>query len=87
MGQFGAPSLITRNTNDVQQVQTLVQVSATLMISAPMLAIGGVIMAVRQDVGLSWLMVVAIPVMLVIVGLIVGGWCPRSPRCRSASTA
>lgn len=71
VGQFGAPSLITRNTNDVQQVQMLVQVSATLMISAPMLAIGGVIMAVRQDAGLSWLMAVAIPVLLVIVGLIV----------------
>ncbi|MFB7893329.1 ABC transporter ATP-binding protein [Microbacterium sp. NPDC056044] len=71
VGQFGAPSLITRNTNDVQQVQMLVQVSATLMISAPMLAIGGVIMAISQDVGLSWLMAVAIPVLLVIVGLIV----------------
>ncbi|WP_442575183.1 ABC transporter ATP-binding protein [Microbacterium sp. F51-2R] len=71
VGQFGAPSLITRNTNDVQQVQMLVQVSATLMVSAPMLAIGGVIMAVRQDAGLSWLMAVAIPVLLVIVGLIV----------------
>ena len=71
VGQFGAPSLITRNTNDVQQVQMLVQVSATLMISAPILAIGGVIMAISQDVGLSWLMAVAIPVLLVIVGLIV----------------
>ena len=71
VGQFGAPSLITRNTNDVQQVQMLVQVSATLMISAPMLAIGGVIMAISQDAGLSWLMAVAIPVLLVIVGLIV----------------
>ncbi|MFH8250891.1 ABC transporter ATP-binding protein [Microbacterium sp. B2969] len=71
VGQFGAPSLITRNTNDVQQVQMLVQVSATLMVSAPMLAIGGVIMAVRQDVGLSWLMAVSIPILLIIVGLIV----------------
>ncbi|WP_345803492.1 ABC transporter ATP-binding protein [Microbacterium sp. AZCO] len=71
VGQFGAPSLITRNTNDVQQVQMLVQVSATLMVSAPMLAIGGVIMAVRQDAGLSWLMAVAIPILLIIVGLIV----------------
>jgi ATP-binding cassette subfamily B protein len=71
VGQFGAPSLITRNTNDVQQVQMLVQVSATLMISAPMLAIGGVILAISQDVGLSWLMAVAIPVLLIIVGLIV----------------
>lgn len=71
MGQFGAASLITRNTNDVQQVQMLVQMSATVMVSAPMLAIGGVIMAVRQDAGLSWLMAVAIPVLLLAVSLIV----------------
>ena len=71
VGQFGAPSLITRNTNDVQQVQMLVQVSATLMISAPMLAIGGVIMALRQDAGLAWLLAISIPVLLIIVGLIV----------------
>lgn len=71
VGAFGPASLITRNTNDVQQVQMLVQVSATLMISAPMLAIGGVVMAVNMDAGLSWLMAVAIPVLLIIVGLIV----------------
>ena len=71
VGQYGAPSLITRSTNDVQQVQMLVQVSATLMVSAPMLAIGGVVMAVSMDAGLSWLMAVAIPVLLIIVGLIV----------------
>ena len=76
VGQYGAPSLITRNTNDVQQVQMLVQVSATLMISAPMLAIGGIIMAVQQDAGLSWLMAVAIPVLLVVVGLIVSRMVP-----------
>ncbi|WP_434969977.1 ABC transporter ATP-binding protein [Microbacterium sp. bgisy207] len=71
VGHFGAPSLITRNTNDVQQVQMLVQVSATLMVSAPMLAIGGVVMAIRQDPGLSWLMAVAVPVLLILVALIV----------------
>jgi len=71
VGALGAPSLITRNTNDVQQVQMLAQMSATIMISAPMLAIGGVIMAVRQDAGLSWLMAVAVPVLLIIVSLIV----------------
>lgn len=71
MGQFGAPSLITRNTNDVQQVQMLVQMTSTLMISAPMLAIGGIIMAVRQDLGLSWLMVVSIPVLIIVVALII----------------
>jgi ATP-binding cassette subfamily B protein len=69
--KFGAPSLITRSTNDVQQVQQLVLMAATMMVAAPMLAIGGVIMAVRQDVQLSWLIAVAVPALLIGVGLIV----------------
>src|SRR6478736_5307938 len=69
--RFGAPSLITRSTNDVQQVQQLVLMSATLMVAAPMLSIGGVIMAIRQDVQLSWLIAVSVPVLLIAVGLIV----------------
>ncbi|WP_104174450.1 ABC transporter ATP-binding protein [Arthrobacter sp. Y81] len=69
--RFGAPSLITRSTNDVQQVQQLVLMSATMMVAAPMLAIGGVIMAVRQDVQLSWLIAVAVPVLMIGVGLII----------------
>ncbi|WP_427129095.1 ABC transporter ATP-binding protein [Pseudarthrobacter sp. S9] len=69
--RFGAPSLITRSTNDVQQVQQLVLMSATLMVAAPMLSIGGVIMAIRQDVQLSWLIAVSVPVLLMAVGLIV----------------
>ena len=69
--RFGAPSLITRSTNDVQQVQQLVLMSATLMVTAPMLSIGGVIMAIRQDVQLSWLIAVSVPVLLAAVGLIV----------------
>ncbi|MDP9985328.1 ATP-binding cassette subfamily B protein [Arthrobacter oryzae] len=69
--RFGAPSLITRSTNDVQQVQQLVLVSATLMVAAPMLSIGGVIMAIRQDAQLSWLIAVCVPVLLIAVGLIV----------------
>ncbi|SDT59302.1 ATP-binding cassette, subfamily B [Pseudarthrobacter equi] len=69
--RFGAPSLITRSTNDVQQVQQLVLMSATLMVAAPMLSIGGVIMAIRQDVQLSWLIAVCVPVLLIAVGLIV----------------
>ncbi|MEN2737946.1 ABC transporter ATP-binding protein [Microbacterium sp. X-17] len=76
VGEFGAPSLITRNTNDVQQVQMLVQVSATLMLAAPLLAIGGVVMAIREDVGLSWLMAVSVPLLLVLVGLIVSRMVP-----------
>ena len=69
--RFGAPSLITRSTNDVQQVQQLVLMAATLMVAAPMLSIGGVIMAIRQDVQLSWLIAVSVPVLLVSVGLII----------------
>ncbi|MCT9627020.1 ABC transporter ATP-binding protein [Pseudarthrobacter equi] len=69
--RFGAPSLITRSTNDVQQVQQLVLMSATLMVAAPMLSIGGVIMAIQQDVQLSWLIAVCVPVLLIAVGLIV----------------
>ncbi|MDP9936701.1 ABC transporter ATP-binding protein [Paenarthrobacter nicotinovorans] len=74
--RFGAPSLITRSTNDVQQVQQLVLMSCTLMVTAPMLSIGGVIMAVRQDGQLSWLIAVCVPVLLVAVGLIVSRMVP-----------
>ncbi len=69
--RFGAPSLITRSTNDVQQVQMLVLTTCTLLVSAPILSIGGVIMAVRQDVELSWLIAVSVPILLIAVGLIV----------------
>ena len=69
--RFGPASLITRSTNDVQQVQQLVLMSATLLVTAPMLSIGGVIMAVRQDAQLSWLIAVAVPVLLIAVGLII----------------
>ncbi|WP_104088751.1 MULTISPECIES: ABC transporter ATP-binding protein [unclassified Cryobacterium] len=69
--RFGAPSLITRSTNDVQQVQMLVLTTCTLLVSAPILSIGGVIMAIRQDVQLSWLIAVSVPILLTGVGLIV----------------
>ena len=71
VGRFGAPSLITRTTNDVQQVQLLVFMTMALMITAPIMAIGGIVMALQQDIGLSWLMAIAIPVLLVVIGLIV----------------
>lgn len=74
--KFGAPSLITRSTNDVQQVQQLVLMSATMLVTAPMLSIGGVIMAVRQDVQLSWLIAVAVPVLLIAVGLLTARMVP-----------
>jgi ATP-binding cassette subfamily B multidrug efflux pump len=71
VAQFGAPSLITRTTNDVQQVQMVTLMTCTLFASAPILAIGGVIMALQQDVGLSWLMAVSIPLLLVSIGSII----------------
>jgi ATP-binding cassette subfamily B protein len=84
VAQFGAPSLITRNTNDVQQVQMLVLMSATLMVSAPIMCVGGIIMALRQDVGLSWLMAVCIPVLVIAIALIVVRMVPlfRSMQAR-----
>ncbi len=77
---FGAPSLITRSTNDVQQVQMLVLMSATLLVSAPFMAIGGIIMALQQDVGLSWIMVVAIPVLLAGIGAVISRMVPHFRR-------
>jgi ATP-binding cassette subfamily B multidrug efflux pump len=68
---FGAPSLITRTTNDVQQVQMLVLMGCTLLVSAPMLCIGGIIMALSLDVELSWLIVVALPVLVGLLSLII----------------
>ena len=77
VAQFGAPSLITRNTNDVQQVQMLVLMTCTLMIAAPIMCVGGIIMALRQDVGLSWLMLVCIPALVIAIGLIVVRMVPQ----------
>jgi ATP-binding cassette subfamily B multidrug efflux pump len=71
VAKFGAPSLITRTTNDVQQVQMLVLMSCTMLVSAPILAIGGVIAALQQDVGLSWILAIAVPLMLIAIGSII----------------
>ncbi|HQJ33615.1 MAG TPA: ABC transporter ATP-binding protein [Rhodoglobus sp.] len=76
VSKFGAPSLITRTTNDVQQVQLLVLMTCTLLVSAPILAIGGIIMALQQDLELSWIMVIAIPVLLLSIGLIISRMVP-----------
>jgi ATP-binding cassette, subfamily B, multidrug efflux pump len=77
VARFGAPSLITRITNDVQQVQMLVLMTCTLLIAAPITAIGGTILALGQDVGLSWILVVAIPVLLVAVGTVISKMIPE----------
>ncbi len=71
LNHFGAPSLITRTTNDVQQVQMLVLLSATLFVTAPITMIGGVIMALRVDVGLAWLVAVAIPLLGISIFLVI----------------
>src|SRR3954454_10719622 len=73
---FGAPSLITRNTNDVQQVQMLVLMTCTMMVAAPIMMVGGVLMAMRQDLGLSWLLAVAVPALLLVVGFIISRMVP-----------
>jgi ATP-binding cassette, subfamily B, multidrug efflux pump len=70
VNHFGAPSLITRNTNDVQQVQTLIFMGLTLMVSAPILIIGGIILALQQDVPLSGLLVVVLPIMVGFIALV-----------------
>jgi ATP-binding cassette subfamily B protein len=74
---FGAPSLITRITNDVQQVQMLVLMSATLLVSAPIMVVGGTIMAVREDGPLSLLLLVSVPVLVTCVGLVVVRMVPQ----------
>ena len=68
LNQFGAPSLITRNTNDVTQVQTVVLLALNVLISAPILTIGGVILALRQDIPLTGILLVIIPIMALLIG-------------------
>lgn len=71
LNRFGAPSLTTRTTNDVQQVQMLVLMGLTLLASAPIMAIGGIFMALRLNARLSLLLVVILPLMGVVVAFIV----------------
>jgi len=68
VNRFGTASLITRNTNDVQQIQLFMQIALTLMVSAPIMLVGGVIMALRTDVTLSGLLIIVVPLLAAIVG-------------------
>ncbi|MGH2474583.1 MAG: ABC transporter permease, partial [Candidatus Limnocylindrales bacterium] len=70
VNQFGPASLITRNTNDVQQVQTVLFFGLTIMVSAPILIVGGIIMALRTDVPLSGLLVVVLPLMAIVIAAV-----------------
>ncbi|WP_298748738.1 ABC transporter ATP-binding protein [uncultured Serinicoccus sp.] len=76
LGEFGAPSLITRSTNDVQQVQQVTFMALVMLVAAPITAVGGVVMAIRQDVGLSPLIAVAVAVLLAGMGLIIARMVP-----------
>lgn len=71
VNKFGAATLITRGTNDVQQIQMLTLMALNFMVNAPIMSIGGVIMAIREDPGLSWLVWVSVPLVLIVVGLLV----------------
>jgi len=77
VARFGAPSLITRTTNDVQQVQMLVVMTCTMLIAAPIMMVGGVIMALQEDAGLSWLMLIIVPAMAVAIALIMRRMIPQ----------
>ena len=77
MNRFGTPSLITRNTNDVQQIQLFVQMALTLMVIAPIMCVGGVIMAVKEGAALSPLLAVAVPVMALVIGVLLVSVVPQ----------
>ncbi|MCX2748921.1 ABC transporter ATP-binding protein [Arthrobacter sp. MI7-26] len=71
VNSFGAPTLITRGTNDVQQVQMLMLMGLNFMVSTPIMCVGGIIMALREDLSLSWLVWVSVPVLVAVVGYLV----------------
>jgi ATP-binding cassette, subfamily B, multidrug efflux pump len=77
VNQFGAPTLISRSTNDVTQIQMLVVTTCTMLVAAPITMVGGVVMAVREDVGLSWLVAVAVPLLAASIGIIASRMVPQ----------
>ncbi len=83
MGSFGAPTLITRTTNDVQQVQMVVLMTFTIMLMEPIMLVGGVIMALREDVALSGVLLVVVPVLAIIVSLVVTKMVPWFRKMQS----
>jgi ATP-binding cassette subfamily B protein len=77
VAEFGAPSLITRTTNDVQQVQLLVVMVCTMLVTAPIMCFAGIVLALNEDVGLSWLLLVCVPALVIAIGLIVSRMVPQ----------
>jgi len=84
VARFGAPTLISRTTNDVTQIQTVLYMALAFMVTAPIMMVGGIIMALREDVGLSWLVAVAVPVLGASVGLIIVRMIPGFRRMQAA---
>ncbi len=74
--EIGAPSLITRTTNDVQQVQMLVVMTCLIAVSSPIMMVGGVLMALREDLGLGWILAVAVPALFLSVGFVISRMVP-----------
>ena len=77
LSRFGAPTLISRSTNDVTQVQQVVYMFLAMMVSAPIMMVGGIFMALREDVGLAWLVAVAVPALAIAIGLIIWRMVPH----------
>lgn len=76
IGHLGAATLITRSTNDVTQIQIVLFMALAMMLSAPMMMVGGVVMALREDVGLSWIMAVSVPVLAIVIGIVLSRMIP-----------
>lgn len=76
MGEFGVPTLITRGTNDVQQVQQVTSMALSFMVTMPIMCIGGIVMALREDAALSWLVWVSVPLLLAVVGVLIARLVP-----------
>ncbi|MBW8729563.1 MAG: ABC transporter ATP-binding protein, partial [Terrabacter sp.] len=82
--RFGAPTLISRSTNDVTQVQMVVFMGFALLVTTPIMMVGGIIMALREDVGLSWLVAVAVPLLGLVVGLVISRMVPWFGRMQTS---
>ena len=82
VGVFGAPSLITRTTNDVQQVQMALLMTFTVMVSAPIMGVGGVLLALNQDVPLSGILLLILPVLFIVIGLVLRRLIPLFRRAQ-----
>jgi len=82
--RFGAPTLISRNTNDVTQVQMVTFMAFTLLVTTPIMMVGGIIMALREDIGLSWLVAVAVPLLGLCVGLVISRMVPWFGRMQTS---